>query len=69
MDGEKKFDKQAYDNAYIRDKKDRLNFLLPKGSKEIIREAADRAGVSASEYVRSAIGEKLGRDGFSMPDG
>lgn len=56
----KKFNKQDYDNAYIRDKKDRINFVMPKGTKEKIHQAAAAAGVSPSEWIRRAITEKLG---------
>ena len=38
---------------------DRINILLPKGSKQEIKEAASRLGVSASELMRQAIREKL----------
>ena len=38
---------------------DRINILLPKGSKQEIKDAADKLGVSASELMRQAIREKL----------
>lgn len=54
-----KFNKQEYDNNYIKENKDRLNFVMPKGYKVIINEAAQKMGVSAAEFVRLAIREKL----------
>lgn len=55
----KKFNKQDYDNAYIRDNKDRINFLMPKGYKARIKTAADAAGISAAEWIRQAIDSKF----------
>lgn len=34
MEGKKKFNKQDYDNQYIKAHKDRINFLMEKGTKE-----------------------------------
>lgn len=55
----KKFNKQDYDNRYIKEHKERINFLMEKGTKERIKAAADYAGISASELIRLAIEEKL----------
>lgn len=62
MEDKKKFNKQEYDNAYIRDHKDRLNFVMPKGTKERIQQAAAAAGLSAAEWIREAITEKLSKE-------
>lgn len=58
---EKKFNKQEYDNKYIKEKKDRLNFIMEKGTKDRIIQAAERLNISASEFVRQAIEEKISR--------
>lgn len=55
----KKFNKQEYDNAYIRDKYDRINFVMPKGTKEKIEAAATAAGISKSEWLRKVIEDNL----------
>lgn len=55
----KKFDKQTYDNNYMRQYKDRLSFIMPNGYKALIKEAAISEGISAGEFVRSAIEDKL----------
>ena len=61
----KKFEsKQAYDNFYIKNEKDRINFLMEKGTKDRIQLAADKEGVSASEFVRRSIEERLYKFGF-----
>lgn len=62
MPTERKFDKQhkqSYDNKYIAEKFDRLNFVMPKGTKEKIQAAANREGISNAEWIRQAIFEKL----------
>ena len=39
--------------------KDRLSFVMPKGTKDRITRAAVKIGVSSGEFVRQAIEEKL----------
>lgn len=56
-----KLSKQDYNNKYIAEKFDRLNFVMPKGTKEKIQAAAELAGIKPSEWVRQAIFEKLER--------
>ena len=68
MEDKKKFNKQEYDNAYIRDHKDRLNFVMPKGTKERIQQAAAAAGISSSEWIRRTILEKLGKQQKEKPE-
>ena len=59
---EKTFNKNDYDNKFKKEKYDRLNCLLTKGTKERIQKAADKNGVTCSEYMRQAITEKLEKD-------
>ncbi|WP_034476045.1 ribbon-helix-helix protein, CopG family [Butyrivibrio proteoclasticus] len=58
---EKKFNKQEYDNKYIKENIDRLNFIMEKGTKDRINQAAKALNISASEFVRQAIEEKISR--------
>lgn len=58
---EKKFNKQEYDNIYIKENKDRLNFIMEKGTRDRINQAAKALNISASEFVRQAIEEKISR--------
>lgn len=44
-------------------KQDRLNFVMPSGTKEKIQKAAYNKKISASEYVRQAISKALEEDG------
>ena len=41
---------------------DRLSIALPKGSREVIKAAADRAGQSVNGYIKQAIDERMERD-------
>lgn len=54
-----KFNKQKYDNEYIKNNKDRINFLMPKGRKEEIQQIAKASGITASEWINAAITEKM----------
>lgn len=64
MAGEKKkFDKCAYDNAFIAKKYDRINLTVPKGEKEIIKAHADvHDRGSVNGFIQRAIKETMQRD-------
>ena len=64
MEEKKKFNKQNYDNQYIKNNKDRINFVMDKGTKDRIKLGADKEGINASEFIRKAIEEKLFRCGI-----
>ena len=50
-------------NKYQAANYDRINLVVPKGQKEIIRAAAESAGsASLNEFVLKAIEEKMERD-------
>lgn len=68
MENKKKFNKQDYDNKYIKDNKDRINFLMVKGTKMLIKSAADELGITPSEFIRIAINEKLDNIKNEIPD-
>ena len=55
-----------YNNEYNSKAYDRINFTLPKGEKEKVRAAADRAGQSVNAYIAQALAERMTRDGFSI---
>lgn len=46
-------------NAWQKDNKDRINFLMDKGTKDRIKLGADKLGQTSSEFIREAIEEKL----------
>ena len=51
----------AVKNKYIAKTYDRINFVMPKGRKAEIQEAAKNAGMSAGEWINKAIQEKIER--------
>ncbi len=63
-EAKKVFNKNQYDNVYKKLNYDRLNFLMPKGTKEKIQASAEREGIASSEWIRQAIFEKLERENF-----
>ena len=56
----KEFNQIAYQNDYKREKYDRMELLLPKGRKEILKKKAKAAGVSMSEYIKSLLEKEVG---------
>lgn len=48
-----------YINKYNAEKYDQVSIRVPRGEKERIKEAADRAGMSMAAYIMSAIEEKM----------
>ena len=45
----------AYQNEYIREKYDRINFVMPKGFKAEIQERSQSLGCSVNEYLLSLV--------------
>jgi hypothetical protein len=48
-------------NKYIAKAYDRINFVMPKGTKEEIKAYAESVGQSSGEWMRNAIKEKMQR--------
>lgn len=59
---EKKFDKVKYKNEFISKTYDRINLIVPKGKKDVIKAFADSKGKSINGFVNEAINEKMERD-------
>lgn len=69
MDKPQKFDKQAYDNKYIAEHYDRINFFMPKGIKEEIKLKAKAKGMSMSEYLLDLVKRDIPVKGYHIdPD-
>ncbi len=51
-----------YKNRYNAEKYDSLRIVVPKGTKEIIREHAENKGESINGFVNRAINETMERD-------
>lgn len=54
--------KTAYQNEFIKQAYDRINLTVPKGQKELIQAAAERAGESVNAYINTAIAERMERE-------
>ncbi len=44
---------------YIKGKVDTVTIYIPKGKRQVLKDAAARAGVSMNKFIVSAIEEKL----------
>lgn len=53
-------------NAWQKENADRINFVMPKGYKAVINETAKRMGISASEFIRGAITDRLQQNGVDV---
>ncbi|MGI6722109.1 MAG: DUF1778 domain-containing protein [Anaerovoracaceae bacterium] len=51
----KKFNQTEYQDEYNREHYDRIQIRVPKGEKEIIKNAAKVAGQSVNEFVVRAV--------------
>ena len=49
-------------NKWIKDNTDRINFMMPKGTKERLQAAAYKHKTSVSDYIRQAIAAALEQD-------
>ena len=61
---EKKAAQFKRQNDFVKNSYDRFSLNLPKGKKEVIRQAAAADGMSVNEYINAAINEKLERTGI-----
>ena len=55
----KEFDQTKYQNEYKKKTYDRMELLVPKGEKAVIKQKAAAAGTSVNEFVYSAVKEKM----------
>lgn len=56
-----KFDQIKYQNEYNKANYDRIEIVVPKGRKEIIKAHAKANGQSVNEFINLAIDDKLKR--------
>ncbi len=56
------FNQIKYQNEFKKKKYDRFELVMPKGQKEVVRQRAEAAGMSISEYINSAIVEKMAKE-------
>ena len=51
-----------YNNEFNKNNYDRINLLLPKGKKEVIKSHADSKGESVNSFINRAITETMERE-------
>ena len=51
-----------YKNKFNAENYDRYSLMLPRGTKEKIKAAADAAGLSVNAYINQAIAERMQSD-------
>ena len=57
--------KTEYKNKWQAENRERINLVVPKGFKAIVRYAADNTNESLNGYIKKAIDSRLELDGFS----
>lgn len=55
----KKSDAIKYNNEYNKRAYDRINFTVPKGYREVIREAASANGESVNEFILRLVRSEI----------
>ena len=60
---EKKFNQAEYTKQFQKENYYRLNVVLPKELRSFIDEAVSKSGMSKNAFIKSAIMEKIERDG------
>ena len=48
-----------YKNKFARERYDRLNLVLPKGQKDVLKEQCDKMELSVNEYIRLLIQDDM----------
>lgn len=57
---------KKWNDANLKERYDRVQLVLPKGEKEVIKAAADRSGCSLNAYVVEAIRQRMEREGVGL---
>ncbi|MDO4295001.1 MAG: ribbon-helix-helix domain-containing protein [bacterium] len=58
----KEFDQFKYQNEFNKMNYDRVEIIVPKGQKAVIKEFAKAAGQSVSEYISQAVRERMEKE-------
>lgn len=59
---EQKFNKIKYNNIFNSEKYDRINLMVSKGKKGVIKACAESNGESANAFINRAIDELIKRE-------
>ena len=52
-------DRNEYKNQFNKEKYDRINLVLPKGQKSILKDFCDKIDISLNEYIKLLIREDM----------
>ena len=71
MSEAKKRANKKWNDDNLKDRYDRIQIVVPKGQRDIIKAAAEAAGESTNNYIRIAIEQRMereqaGGDGFHI---
>jgi len=51
-----------YKNKWQSENRERINIVVPKGYKELVKTAAQKTGDSVNGYIKKAVDERMERD-------
>lgn len=51
--------RNARQRKWVKENRERIDFLMPKGTKDRIKTAAETLGISSGEFIRRAIFKEL----------
>ena len=57
---------KKWNDANLKDKYDRIQLVVPKGEKDLIKAAADQVNESVSAYIYAAVRERIKREGVGF---
>ncbi len=57
---------KKWNDANLKDKYDRIQLVVPKGEKDLIKAAADQVNESVSAYIYAAVRERMKREGVGF---
>lgn len=50
---------KKWNDANLKERYEQINLFVPRGNREVIKKAAETAGVSVNSFIQTAILEKL----------
>lgn len=68
MSDARKAANKKWNDANLKEKYDRIQVVVPKGDKDIIKSFADKAGESVSAYIVEAVRQRMERDMQNMEE-
>ena len=57
---------KKWNDANLKEKYDRIQLVVPKGEKDLIKAAADQVNESVSAYIYCAVRQRMEREGVGF---